>query len=142
MACLTSVTNIMQMNGHQGGDFVGGKGLKQGDPLSPLLFVLSMEYFSRLMKRASLQSGFTYHPHCKHMQLTHLLFANDVLIFCKAHPPTLQIITTALNDFHTCVGLQSNQSKTQIYLVAVTHTSSSNVFKSPDSRKRGFLSNT
>ena len=66
------------------------------------------------MKRAGLQPWFTYHPDCEHMQLTHPLFVDDVLIFCKAHPPTLQIIMRALNEFHTCVGLQSNQSKTQI----------------------------
>jgi len=114
MACLTSVTYIMQMNGHQGGEFIGGRGLKQGDSLSPLLFVLSMEYFSRLMKKASSQPEFTYHPHCKDLKLTHLLFADNVLIFCKAHPPTLQLIMKALEDFHTCVGLQSNHSKSQI----------------------------
>lgn len=62
MACLHSVSYIMQMNGQQGKEFIGGRGLKQGDPLSSVLFVLSMEYLTRMLKLASLQPGFSFHP--------------------------------------------------------------------------------
>ena len=44
MACITSVTYRVNVNGQQGEAFAGGRGLKQGDPWSPLLFVLTIEY--------------------------------------------------------------------------------------------------
>ena len=100
MACITSVTYRVHVNGMQGEVFEGGKGLKQGDPLSPLLFVLGMEYFSGLMKSAGEQPQFKFHPSCKLSRLNHLMFVDDVIIFSKAHLPTLQIIKSTLEKFH------------------------------------------
>jgi len=114
MTCITSVSYTMHINGFQGGDFKGGRGLKQGDPLSPLLFVLFMEYFTRLMQKASMQSGFSIHPHCGKLNLIHLIFANNVMIFSKAHPPTMAFIMQALHTFHQTAGLKANHSKSQI----------------------------
>ena len=93
--------------------FPAGKGLKQGDPLSLLLFVLTMEYFSRQMSPLCTQRQFAYHPGCGPLQFTHLMFADDVLLFSKAHPPTLRGIMQVLRDFQLCTGLQANQAKSQ-----------------------------
>jgi len=68
------------------------------------------------MLHASTQEGFKFHPHCKKLQLTHLLFADDVLIFCKAHDRTLQAVKQALDVFHATTGLQANSDKTKIIL--------------------------
>ena len=51
MACLSSVSFKLHINGHIRIKFKGGRGFKQWDPLSPLLFILTMEYFTRLMKQ-------------------------------------------------------------------------------------------
>jgi len=93
---------------------MGNKGLKQGDPLSPLLFVLTMEYLPKLFKKASLTQGFAFHPNCKKMGLTHLLFADDLILFCKAHPPSLQIMMEAFQEFTLCSGLRANMEKSSI----------------------------
>ncbi|KAJ8435318.1 LOW QUALITY PROTEIN: hypothetical protein Cgig2_026410 [Carnegiea gigantea] len=114
--CVTSVNFTISLNGQDSVQFKGGKGLRQGDPLFPLLFVISMEYLSRLLKITSKQVGFKFHPHCSKLGLTHLMFADDLLLFCKAHPTTLQILNDALSSFKETAGLMTNLQKSQIVL--------------------------
>ena len=114
MAFITSLSFSIHVNGQQSGTFQGGRGLKQGDLLSPLLFVLTMEYFSRMMIMVSSHPQFSFHANCKGLKLNHLIFATDVLIFCKAHPPTLKIIMQSWNEFHSCSGLRAYHTKSQL----------------------------
>ena len=114
MGCLTSITYKIHVNGQIGEAFKGRRGLRQGDPLSPLLFVLLMEYFTRLMMVAGNNPQFVFHPSCKSLKLNHPMFADDVMTFCKAHPLTLSIIHHTLSTFYYCAGLQANQEKSQI----------------------------
>jgi len=99
MKCITSVQFKVHINGQDYEGFKGGEGLKQGDPLSPHLLVISMEYLSRLLKKASQSPNFKFHRNCKRVLQTHLIFADDLILFSKADPPTLQLLKAALNDF-------------------------------------------
>jgi len=114
MACITSITYRGNVNGMQGEVFEEGRGLKQGGPLSPLMFVLTMEYFTRLMNIAGEQPHFKFHPSCRQFKLNHLMFADDVIIFSKAHLPTLQIIKSTLERFYQVTGLKANPDKSQL----------------------------
>jgi hypothetical protein len=78
------------INGYPNGFFASSRGLQQGDPLLPLLFVVVIEALSRLMDRA-IQGGFLSgflvgNQAGSAMMVTHLLFANDTLMFCDADP--------------------------------------------------------
>ena len=73
------------VNGSPNGFFSNSKGLRQGDPLSPLLFVFVMEALSRIISvvvHGGLLEGFTV----GNSTFSHLLFADDTLIFCNAVP--------------------------------------------------------
>ena len=63
------------------------RGLRQGDPLSPYLFVLIMEAFSSLISRAEDKGfirGFKVMGRCgERVSVSHLLFADDTLLFCE-----------------------------------------------------------
>ena len=67
------------------GFFKGAKGVRQGDPLSPYIFVVVMNALSKLLDTAAAHGVFSFHPKCKKVKLTHLSFANDLLIFTKGN---------------------------------------------------------
>ena len=116
MACVSNVDFILHFNGHIHGSFKGCRGLRQGDPLSPLLFVLTMEYFSRMMQKASCLPHYRYHPYCRPLHLTHLMFADDLILFSKADVPTLRTLKDTLDSFFLTSGLKANIHKSQMFL--------------------------
>ena len=94
--------------------------MRQGDPLSPYLFVLAMEVLTRLMRAKVRESQlFQFYPHCARQQITHLSFADDLLIFVAADIQSIQIIMDALDEFKGLSGLSVNQSKSEVFCAAV-----------------------
>ena len=68
------------------------KGLRQGDSLSPFLFILAMEGFDSMMRIATQNRwirGFQAGDRVGKKEVCHLLYANDTIIFCE--PTTEQI---------------------------------------------------
>ncbi|KAL0295524.1 UNVERIFIED_CONTAM: hypothetical protein Sangu_3196300, partial [Sesamum angustifolium] len=107
----------VSLNGSIHGFFKGGRGLRQGDPISPYLFVLVMEIGSALLRyRIHNAPNFQYHWKCKDLGIINLCFADDVLLFCKADIPSIKILTDTLSEFATFSGLKVNPAKSQIIL--------------------------
>ena len=75
-----------------------------------------MDYLSRLLQLTSEKKGFKFHPSCRKLGLTHLMFADDLVLFSKADPVTLHYIMSALHIFHDCAGLKVNMTKSQMVL--------------------------
>lgn len=99
------------MNGISGGYFKNTKGLRQGDPLSPYLFVLAMEVFSSLL-HSHFQLGYIhYHPKTADLAISHLMFADDVIVVFDGGCSSLHGITEALDDFASWSGLEVNKKK-------------------------------
>ena len=111
MACITTPSFTLHMNGKDYGQFDGERGLTQGDPLSPLLFVIMMEYLSRLFKDASRKKGFIFYPQCKKLGLVHLMFAEDLIVFSAADPQSVTYLMEAFAKFTRGIGLEANQAK-------------------------------
>nr|XP_016463101.1 PREDICTED: uncharacterized protein LOC107786164 [Nicotiana tabacum] len=109
----------VKINGESHGFFEGMRGLRQGDPMSPLLFVLVMEYLSRILKIASRLPDFGYHPMCKPTKLTHISFADDLMLFCKGNVSSVNRLMEALNHFSATTGLIANMDKSSIFLAGI-----------------------
>lgn len=70
--CISSTRFYISVNGELCGYSKGKKGLRQGDPLSPYLFVIDMDIFSRLLD-ARFQAGLIgYHPKVTNPEVSHL----------------------------------------------------------------------
>ena len=73
------------INGEAHGSIVPSRGLRQGDPFSSYLFLLCMEAFSTLIEEANNNNALTGISICRgSLKVTHLFFADDSLLFCKA----------------------------------------------------------
>ena len=116
--CISITKFSVMVNGVPSGFFSSSKGLHQGDPLSLYLFVMGMEVLSILIRRA-VEGGFI--SGCKiqrgrgrAVQVAHLLFADDTIVFCEAKKEHLTNLSWILFWFETASGLRINLAKSEI----------------------------
>jgi hypothetical protein len=108
--CISSVRFSILVNSSSNGIFSSSKGLRQGNLLSPLLFVFVMEALSKMISTAvhgGLFEGFKV----GNTSFSHLLFSNDTLIFCNAMPSQLHYLWSVFLLFKAASGLKVNLAK-------------------------------
>lgn len=113
---MTTTKFTIKINGEGHGCFAGKRGLRQGGHIFSLLFVLVMEYLSRTLKTISMLPDFKFHPMCKGLQLTHLIFADD---FCKGNVSSVNSVMKVLGHFSKVLGLTANMDKSNIFIAKV-----------------------
>lgn len=79
--CISTTRFSVAINGELSGYFGGSGGLRQGDPLSPYLFVLVMEVFSQLLHSKYTSGRLGFHPNATQPDVSHLAFADDIMVF-------------------------------------------------------------
>ncbi|XP_013674098.1 uncharacterized protein LOC106378528 [Brassica napus] len=104
MSCIRSVSYTVLMNGEEFGHITPERGIRQGDPLSPFLFILCAEALVHVMNRAEQQgliTGMKLTRNCPSVQ--HLLFADDSLFLCRAR-------LSECTEFLRCLKLYEDSS--------------------------------
>ena len=116
MQCITTVSYSMIINGSVHGCIFPTRGLRQGDPLSPYLFLLCVDGFSSLIKDAArnqMLSGISICRGCS--MVTHLFFANDSLLFCKATNQECHKLIEILGLYEVASGQKVNAEKFSVF---------------------------
>ena len=119
--CISIAKFSVLVNGVPTGFFSSTKGLRQGDPLSPYLFVMGMEVLSVLIRRA-IEEGFLLGCRIRgrkgtEMNISHLFVADDTFFFCEAKKEHLTHLSWTLFWFEVASGLRINLAKSEIILV-------------------------
>lgn len=86
MDCISTVSFSILINDSPQPWFQPSRGLRQGDPLSPYLFILLSEVLSSLLNHAAAsQQIHGIHFGNRRLSINHLFFADDSLLFCRAN---------------------------------------------------------
>ncbi|XP_057802954.1 uncharacterized protein LOC131018247 [Salvia miltiorrhiza] len=115
MRCVTSVSFRVLVNGFPGNHFEPGRGLRQGDPLSHFLFLFCAEALSGLLRRAETSQLLHGARLCKTApRVSHLLFADDCIIFGRGNEVEVDTVKRVINDYEGVSGQLVNLEKSSI----------------------------
>lgn len=121
LSCVSSVSYSFLINGVPQGHVLPSRGLRQGDPLSPYLFILCTEVLSGLCTKAQNQGLL---PGIKVSRgsppINHLLFADDTMFFCKSIAVCCKELSQILNKYEQASGQRINLTKSTITFSAKT----------------------
>jgi hypothetical protein len=116
MQCISSVHFAILLNGHPIDIFKPTRGIRQGDPISPYLFIIGAEVLSSLLSQASNSGWLTGVPSSpKGPRLNHLFFPDDNLLFCKATSSDWGRLSQLLEYYEKASGQLLNKEKTSIF---------------------------
>ncbi|GKB37452.1 RNA-directed DNA polymerase, eukaryota [Tanacetum coccineum] len=117
--CLSSSMGSVLVNGNPTSEFHFHKGLKQGDPLSPFLFILIMESlhlsFNRVLD-VGLYKGISIN---NSLMISHLFYADDAVFVGKWGPSNIKTIVHVLKCFYLASGLKINLHKSKLMEIGI-----------------------
>lgn len=113
---ISTVSFSLLHNGSSFGRFLPTRGLRQGDPLSPFLFIIASEVLPRLFQQASIVGDIHGIPASRRApKITHLSFADDLLVFCKANIREALAVDLVLKEYCSWSGQLVSKPKSSIY---------------------------
>ncbi|XP_060968448.1 uncharacterized protein LOC115710694 [Cannabis sativa] len=127
--CLTTASISFSINGQVHGSLKPTRGLRQGDPISPYLFILCSEGLSALLQNfqnRELLRGIAISRRAP--SITHLLFADDSFLFCTADKRSCETLHHALSIYSKASGQMVNFAKSSILFSPNTRTEVRSLF--------------
>lgn len=115
MKCVTSVTYRIKINGEHSDQIYPQRGLRQGDPLSPYLFIICAEGLSALLQKAQADGKIEGIKVCRDTpRINHLFFADDSLVLMRAGQNDAQELRRVLNIYEVASGQVINKDKSSV----------------------------
>jgi ribonuclease HI len=122
MHSITSVETNVKWNGARGNFFRPQRGIRQGDPISPYLFVMCIDKLSHLIIQAVNEGKWKAPKAGKHGPIvSHLMFADDLLLFGEATEEQMRCMVYILDKFCSLSGQQVSKEKTSIFFSSNTN---------------------
>ncbi|XP_042065480.1 uncharacterized protein LOC121808994 [Salvia splendens] len=115
--CISPCWFSVLINGSVAGFFKSSRGLRQGDPISPSLFILAADYLSKLLDRLILRrKDMMYRTARYTMGISHLAYADDIMIFSQAQSSSILQLLECLKHYMEVSGQKVNVGKSCFYL--------------------------
>lgn len=115
--CIGSCWFSILVNGAPAGFFRSTRGLRQGDPISPALFVIAVDYLSRSLDQLILgKKEMVFKSSRGSAEVSHLAYADDIIIFTQAAPGSLRRLKACLHDYTAASAQQINITKSSFYI--------------------------
>nr|GEY29417.1 RNA-directed DNA polymerase, eukaryota, reverse transcriptase zinc-binding domain protein [Tanacetum cinerariifolium] len=118
LGCFNNATSSILINGSPTREFNIQRGLRQGDPLSPFLFIIAMEGLHVAIEdaiAAGLYRGFKV----RNISLSHLFFADNALFIGDWSSENISSLVSILECFHKVSGLKINFHKSNLFGIGV-----------------------
>lgn len=115
MDCLSSVSFAFKITGKISGSVIPSRGLRQGDPISPYLFLIVADAFSTLLSKAASENRIHGVKICNGApRISHLFFANDSILFSKTSVGECSIIVDIISKYERASGQSVNLDKLDV----------------------------
>jgi ribonuclease HI len=116
MMCVSSAKYSVLVNGAPCGHILPSRGIRQGDPISPYLFLICAEALSSMLTRANNDGSLSGIPTSKRgPHISHLFFADDSLLFCRANILQWNNLADILKKYEVASGQKMNNDKTSVF---------------------------
>jgi len=118
--CLKSSSISILVNGSPSKEFKPTRGLRQGDPIAPFLFLIVVQGLLGLMNQAAIKELLSeLKVSAKKVEVKLLPFANDTLILCELNIQNIRFVKARLRLFEICSRLRINFFKSKIGALGV-----------------------
>ncbi|XP_059315605.1 uncharacterized protein LOC132066278 [Lycium ferocissimum] len=113
---ITNVWYSVNINGTRHGFFNSSRGIKQGDPLSPSLFIIGAELFTIMMETLNQSKFIPFSMDKNGPNISHLCYADDTILFSSCDPHSLGLLMSRLGEYEGVSGQLINRNKSGFYV--------------------------
>ncbi|CAK8560956.1 unnamed protein product [Lathyrus sativus] len=96
---ITTITYRFCVNGNYTKELKAKRGLRQGDLISPMLFVIIMDYLDRKLQDLDRIPNLNYHSKCGRLKITNLCFVDNLLMFARGAEGSVNLMMEKFWEF-------------------------------------------
>ena len=111
LSCISFTSASLLFNGSRIGEIFTSRGLRQGDPISPYIFIICMEFLNTLINRKCEEGSWKKIKASRSGPgFSHTFFADDLLLFAKTDESNIEAIVDVLDEFCNLTGLKISKA--------------------------------